>query len=720
VILNLILAALLVPVRADPSTGTVAAQPTQAAQQAQTEYLRGTLLERRGAYADALASYEKALTIDPTSAFIAGEAANLALELQDLDRAEKWARVRLDLAPNDARSRVILGRVLWARGDAAGAEVEYEQALKSDPTSEDTLFALVELSAARDPAKARARLEDFLKKNPDRAARALFELGRLDVSQGQVPAAIEKFKRSIELDDAQSGPAREALGQSYELMHDTAAAISTDLKILEDDPDAFELWAHVGELQESMGRLDDARQTFLDLKKRRPGDPAACAWLASDAERGGDFARAAAELKDSAALKDDPTLNLRLGYYQLQAGSMSEAMATLTEARRRWPKDDRIAYYLALGDDDQGRHDEAVALLREVLAIKPDDREARWQLATILERLNKMSEAEPEFRRLIADKPDDAPALNYLGYSFADRGMKLDDAKALIDRALALEPTNAAYQDSLGWVLFKLGRSTEAAHELAVAAQNLPDDDEVWGHIAEVRESLGDKNGAWRAWRLSQSFGGKKSGARADELQKKMSPEAAGELWRAHLAAIHAGVKRFAGVCSFEGRVGGHALSQKALLTFREPRQFSLEILGPLFSPIARATLDDKGFMMDAFHVDGLDDAQVRAAAEGSLSAISAVLAGAPFAAGPARLEGWSRRTLARPDWSVEIGPDALVRSATPAGGEALELSDFDKNRLRRIPRTFRARGRFWELTLSCPEAKIELDAPDEPLSEKP
>ncbi len=70
-------------------------------------------------------------------------------------------------------------------------------------------------------------------------------------------------------------------------------------------------------------------------------------------------------------------------------------------------------------------------LLREVLAIKPEDRDARWQLATILEKMDKIGEAEPEFRRLIADKPDDAPALNYLGYSLADRGLKLTRGRGL-------------------------------------------------------------------------------------------------------------------------------------------------------------------------------------------------------------------------------------------------------------------------------------------------
>ena len=713
-ILTVLLAALLVPVRADPASGA------DAVRRAQTEYLRGSLLERRGAYADALAAYEKALALDPSSAFIAGEAAGLALELQDLDRAEKWARLRLELAPNDARSRVILGRVLWARGDSAGAEVEYEQALKSDPASEDTLFAYVELVAAHDPKRARARLEEFLQGNPERASRVVFELGRLDVAQGLLRDGVEKFKRSISLDDSQSGPVREALAQAYEALHDTDSAVAEDLKILQDDPDAYELWAHVGELQQSEGRLDDARETFRGLKARHAGDAAACAWLATDAERAGDFARAAAELRDSAALKDDPTLNLRLGYYQLQAGSMKDAMATLTEARRRWPKDDRITYYLALGEDDLGRHEEAVALLREVLAIKPDDRDSRWQLATILERLNKMSEAEPEFRRLIADKPDDAPALNYLGYSLADRGLELADAESLIRRALAIEPANSAYQDSLGWVMFKLARSTEAARELETAASALPDDDEVWGHIAAVREALGQTDSAWRAWRLSQSFGGAKSGARADALQKTMSDEAIGALWRAHLSSVHGGVKRFSGLCELGGRVGGRAVTLKTLLTFRSPKELTLEVLGPLFSPVARAQLDARGFAMDDFRVEGLDEKQVHAAAEGALTAIAGALAGEPYAPGPARIEGWGRRTLARPAWSVELGDDALAHAATPAEGAALQFSDFFKSRLRRVPRAFRARGRFWELSLTCPNAKIELAAPDEPLSVRP
>lgn len=698
----LLLALCLVPASAAPSSSG------DASRKAQTEYLRGTLLERRGAFSEALDAYEKALALDPSAAFIAGEAAELALQLQDRDRAEKWARRRLELAPSDAKSRVILGRVLWTRGDTEGAEAEFEKALKDDPGSADTLFALTELLGGRDPQRARKLLEDYLARHPDHAARAMFELGRLDAQEERYPEAVVKLKRAIELDDAESDPARLALAQVDEITHDTAAAVGEYQRLLVNDPDAYDLWAHVGELQASMGALDDARDTFRRLKEKHPGDAAACAWLAGDAERSGDWAGAAEALKDSSALKDDPTLNLRLGYYQLQAGGMKEAMATLGAARKRWPKDDRVAYYLALGHDDLGEHAEAVKLLRDVLAAKPDDREARWQLATILEKMDKIDEAEPEFRKLIADKPDDAPALNYLGYSLADRGLKLEDAEGLIRRALAVEPSNAAYRDSLGWVLFKLGRSTDAAHELALAARALPDDDSVWDHLGEARRALGREEPAWRAWRLSQTFGGTKAGAKADALQKELTAEAAGELWRAHLESMQGDLTRYAGLCEVSGRIGGHAVAHQAMLTFRAPKDLTLELLGPLFAPVARAVFDEQGFRMDRFSVDGLTDEQVRGAVEGLLGSVAGYLAGEPFLPGPAKLDtGWGRRELDRTAWRVEIGDNALARSVAPTGGAALSVGDFLRAGVKRVPRTFSSRGRFWEVELKCGEPKF-------------
>ncbi len=677
---------------------------------AQKEYLRGTLLERRGAYAEALAAYEKALALDPGSAFLAGEAADLAIELEDWSRAEAWARKRLALAPKDPKSSMILARVFWSRGQENEAIAAFESALKLEPASIDSILALTELIAPKDPKRARSMLERFQKGNPEHAARVLHELAKLDAQESRYAAAIEKLRRAISLNEAESDPVRLTLGHVFEVSSDTAAAIAEYRKVLSSIPDDYELWTHIAELEAARGDDGAARAEFLSIREKRPDEPSAAAWLSADAERAGDFAKAALYLKDSSALNDDPTAHLRLGYYQLQSGGVKEAMRTLQDARKRWPKDDRIAYYLALGHDDRGEHAQAAALLREVLALKPDDRDARWQLATILEKMGKIDETETEFRLLLSSKPDDAPALNYLGYALADRGLKLAEAEGLIRAALALEPGNGAYRDSLGWALLKQGRSTEAVTELRAAVQAIPDDETLRAHLAAGYESVGEANGAWLSWRFAQSLGSKKAGAHAEALQKGMSDETLAELWRRHLDAVQGGLKKTSGLCELKGRIAGHAVSRQALFTFRAPREVTFELLGPMFSTAWRARLDARGFSMDPFPVEGVDQRHVSEAAQGAFSAIAAALSGEAFAPGPARLErGWGRVSLMRPSWRVDL-VSGLARSISPAdNGGAVALSDFMRVRGRQVPRLMETKGRFWELAISCPEPKAEF-----------
>ena len=205
-----------------------------------------------------------------------------------------------------------------------------------------------------------------------------------------------------------------------------------------------------------------------------------------------------------------------------------------------------------------------------------------------------------------------------------------------------------------------------------------------------------------------------------EDLQKGLADASAGELWRLHLESVHGGVRRYSGLCEFKGKIGGHAVSAQALLMFRAPKELTLEILGPLFSPVARARVDAQEFSMDQFPIEGLSDQQVRAAAEGVLTMVAAVLAGEPYSAGPAKLDGgWGRRELHRPAWRVEIGDNALARAVAPVGGAAMTLTDFEKIGVRRVPKAFAASGHFWEFTLNCASPKIET-APDLPPLEAP
>lgn len=125
-----------------------------------------------------------------------------------------------------------------------------------------------------------------------------------------------------------------------------------------------------------------------------------------------------------------------------------------------------------------------------------------FRYGTVLEQAERYDEAEAQLRRSIGMTPDSESAfrantMNYLGYMWAERGQRLDEAEEMIREAVGLEPDNAAFVDSLGWLLHKRGKSVEALTELKRAESLLktlePGDAEILEHIAAVEEALGNK-----------------------------------------------------------------------------------------------------------------------------------------------------------------------------------------------------------------------------------
>jgi tetratricopeptide (TPR) repeat protein len=115
----------------------------------------------------------------------------------------------------------------------------------------------------------------------------------------------------------------------------------------------------------------------------------------------------------------------------------------------------------------------------------PSDSELLYQQATAAEKLKRFTEMERLIRKSIEAKPDYAYAYNFLGYSMADRNVRLPEAKALLQKAISLAPGDPAITDSLGWVEFRLGNIKEAIALLEKAYKNYPNA-EVGAHLAEV------------------------------------------------------------------------------------------------------------------------------------------------------------------------------------------------------------------------------------------
>lgn len=192
------------------------------------------------------------------------------------------------------------------------------------------------------------------------------------------------------------------------------------------------------------------------------------------------------------------TVSLRLLILQ-DMGKMDEAEAQAREAVRRFPQEPSLRVILADILEDAQKGDEAEGVLRRGLEQAPDSSQLLYRLGMLLEEHGRKAEAMETMERLIAAHPDHADGLNYVGYTLAEEGRDLERAERLIRSALAQEPNNGYFLDSLAWVLFRQGRFKLAWVEIQRAVA-VVDDPIIWEHYGDIAAQLGLKSQARRGY----------------------------------------------------------------------------------------------------------------------------------------------------------------------------------------------------------------------------
>ena len=142
---------------------------------------------------------------------------------------------------------------------------------------------------------------------------------------------------------------------------------------------------------------------------------------------------------------------------------------------------------------------EAFDLLGGALAKSPDQPDLLYDYAMTAEKVDRFEVIESSLKRLIQLRPDHAHAYNALGYSFAERDIRLPEAKKLIEKAIELSPDDFFIVDSMGWVLYRMGDLKGAAVQLRRAWGGRPDG-EIGAHLGEVLWALGERDEARRIW----------------------------------------------------------------------------------------------------------------------------------------------------------------------------------------------------------------------------
>lgn len=254
---------------------------------------------------------------------------------------------------------------------------------------------------------------------------------------------------------------------------------------------------------------DKAIATFEEARKIAPQDPSIVGYLIQAQLAAKNYA-VAAELAH-AARTENPT-DLRLARLESQAlrrgGKVDQGLAILEELARAQGAEPGAHIALAQAYADANRGAQAVKVLQDAQSRFPGDTAITFELGAVLDRQKKFAESESVFRQLITREPENAAALNYLGYMLADRGERLDESVGYLKRALAIDPDNGSFLDSIGWAYFRDGKLDLALENLRRAAEQLQTNSVVQDHYGDALLKAGRLEDALEAWNRALSGDG--------------------------------------------------------------------------------------------------------------------------------------------------------------------------------------------------------------------
>ncbi len=477
-------------------------------------------------------------------------ATDLALESRSGDAALQSARAWRQAVPESAEAHRYVLQILLALNRVPESADALRSLIEVTPVAEraQTLGSIPRLYArASDKKQAAAVVEQALLPTiagNAGAAPAWVSIGRLRMAAGNTTGALEAARRAqaadaqseapvllaLELMDART-PQAEALVRNY---FTNARATSPELRLAyvrslldaqrnadalaqlqaltRESPDNAQAWLVLGSVQAQENQSVPAQaslQRYISLAQAQGGPSAdkarglaqAYLALAQLAEKRKDFAAAESWLSKIESADVMMQTQTRRAVLLGRQGRLQEGIALIRSLPERRVDEARaklLAEVSLLREFKQ--YQPAYDLMGKAIAESPQEIELIYEQSMLAEKLQLLPDMERLLRQVIALKPDYHAAYNALGYSLADRNVRLPEAKQLIQKALEFVPADPFIQDSLGWVEFRLGNRTEALRILEAAFKARPDA-EIAAHLGEVLWSLGQRERAQAIWK---------------------------------------------------------------------------------------------------------------------------------------------------------------------------------------------------------------------------
>jgi tetratricopeptide (TPR) repeat protein len=503
-------------------------------ERAYAAYLRGRRAALEGRHDQAVRFFADAVATVPDDLSLRVALTEELLVLGHLDDAQAQIDEMLKRWPHEPDAWLMRGRLRARKGDTSGAAAAYEQAMALEPDGERAyLLAGGAREKLHQPGQALADYQALLARWPDSVA-GHYHLGLLAESQKDLATAEQHLARAVELapDDVD---ARVRLARIYQKTGRAEKARATLRDAFDrsgEDPwvgeQLFRVTLEVGDRDgalELLATLDadwrdpDARvaigNLYLELHHPEEALVIARAVLAKSATHHGArllAARALAQKHDVDGAVADcdrvppeapewPEAQALAAEELSRKGDHEAARARLDKALERMPDSVPLIIQLAAVDERAGDVPAARATLEAGQKRRPGDHDLIFARASLEDREGDPDKAVAIMQtEILADDPDSIMALNFIGYSYASRGIKLDEAERLLSRAIELEPDDGYLLDSWGVLLYQRGKYDDAQAALDRADRLAPDEPEILLHLGELSLRRGDRRRANELW----------------------------------------------------------------------------------------------------------------------------------------------------------------------------------------------------------------------------
>jgi tetratricopeptide (TPR) repeat protein len=486
--------------------------------QALAHYATGISLESNGDEEGALEEFSRAALAAPEEESLVFEVVRRRLQREDLNGAYEVLE-RASVQPEaSARVWASLGFVLDRLKKREEARRAYTRALKRDPFMMMAYQGLLTHHLQDGKTDRAAELARRASRQASRDPAFWIDVVDLYLNILQVVPPKPEALRSQALEVArraqQLKPANpvliQRLAEQFKALGEPSEAATLLEALLEQVPSPI-LRERLADAYLRQGKRDLALQQLEHLKREFPANPQVFYVIASVLAGEKKLPEAIDALGTALKLKPD----FEQAYYdlvgiRLSANQVPEALKVLEEVRTRFKPGFMVEFFTALTYSRAKDYNLATNYFYAAEAAAQQGETNRlthafyFQMGAALERSSNYVAAESYFRQALQIDPDFAEALNYLGYMWADRGERLPEARKLIERAVALEPNNAAYLDSLAWVLYRLGRPRAALPWMLKAVRLAEEPDStLYDHLGDIYQSLKRPTDAAEAWRKS-------------------------------------------------------------------------------------------------------------------------------------------------------------------------------------------------------------------------